>query len=79
MGWNEILDENLTLNAIGQFWTGNVDPIIAHLQKGRNFVVSNNKFMYLNHSYANTSLQQAYEYEPLPQTLILPQFVCAWY
>ena len=69
MGWNEILDENLTLNAIGKFWTGNVDPIIAHLQKGRNFVVSNNKFMYLDHSYANTSLQQAYEYEPLPQTL----------
>jgi hexosaminidase len=69
MGWNEILDENLTLNAIGHFWTGGVGKIIPHLEKGRDFVVSNSRVMYLDHSHSHSSLKKAYAYEPIPSEL----------
>ena len=69
MGWNEILDKNLAPNAIGHFWMGSVDPIVSHLESGRNFVMSPNPFMYLDKSYYSLPLEKIYGYEPIPKNL----------
>jgi hexosaminidase len=67
MGWNEILNDKLIDVAIGQFWMGKPDPIVAHLKRGRDIVVSRGSHVYLDHSYRGTSLRKCYSFEPVPE------------
>ena len=69
MGWNEILDEKLASNAIGQFWMGSEAPIIKHLNNGRDIVISDNKYVYLDKRYKSITLDKAYSYNPVPNGL----------
>ncbi|MCK5046917.1 MAG: beta-N-acetylhexosaminidase, partial [Candidatus Heimdallarchaeota archaeon] len=69
MGWNQILEENLAKNAISQYWFGKVKETIAHLEEGRDTVMTRYLWTYLDHPYKIISLQRAYKYEPIPKKL----------
>ncbi len=64
MGWNEILDNDLEDNAIGHYWAHSEDEVLEHIDKGRDFVVSKNRYTYLNYNYRSLSLKKAYEFDP---------------
>ncbi|MFX1488799.1 MAG: beta-N-acetylhexosaminidase, partial [Promethearchaeota archaeon] len=69
MGWNEILNENLKSDVICQYWIRGKDKVINHLRKNGKVVMSNFRYVYLDHSYSFTPLKLAYEFEPLPKKL----------
>jgi hexosaminidase len=69
MGWNEILNEGLVDTAIGHFWMGRVDPILSHIRRGRDIVVSRSTHIYLDHSYTHSSLKKVYGFDPMPESL----------
>jgi hexosaminidase len=69
MGWNEILNKKLEPSAIGHFWMGKLDPIVSHLEQGRDFVVSRSTHIYLDHSYWHSSLRKVYGFDPIPTGL----------
>lgn len=85
MGWNEILNENLTDSAICQYWTANFDKVLEHVKKGRNVVMSEENAVYLNIPYFSLPLRKIYEYDPVPEELeekyherILGIEACLW-
>ena len=69
MGWNEILDDGLELNAVCHYWTGGDNKIIDHIKKGRDVVVSRSSHLYLNSSYKGMPLKKTYSYEPMLEGL----------
>ncbi|MFX1477501.1 MAG: beta-N-acetylhexosaminidase [Promethearchaeota archaeon] len=69
MGWNEILSENLKSDVICQYWIRGKDKVFNHLRKNGKVVMSNFRYVYLDHSYSFTPLKLAYEFEPLPKKL----------
>ncbi len=69
MGWNEILNEDLVENALCQYWTPNLKELLDHVRTGRNVVMSETGYVYLNYGYKFTSLRKSYEYEPIPNEL----------
>jgi hexosaminidase len=69
MGWSEILDEELKGDVIPQFWFRGKKKVIEYIQNGGNAIMSNFKFVYLDHSYSFTPLKLAYEFEPIPNYL----------
>ncbi|GAG53871.1 unnamed protein product [marine sediment metagenome] len=64
MGWNQILDPELSPQAICQFWLGNKNKVIEHMKKGGKVIGSNYLSTYLDHPYKIISLKKAYHYEP---------------
>ena len=64
MGWNQILDSELSPQAICQFWLGNKGKVIEHMRKGGEVIGSNYLSTYLDHPYQIISLKKAYHYEP---------------
>jgi len=64
MGWNQILDPELSAQAICQFWLGNKAKVVEHMKKGGEVVGSNYLSTYLDHPYQIISLKKAYHYEP---------------
>ncbi|MFX0141087.1 MAG: beta-N-acetylhexosaminidase [Candidatus Hodarchaeota archaeon] len=69
IGWNEILHEGLEENVIGQYWSGLKSIVRKHLQRGRNFVMSNVSHLYLDYSYEAISLSKCYGYDPILRKL----------
>ncbi|HUT81012.1 MAG TPA: beta-N-acetylhexosaminidase [Candidatus Bathyarchaeia archaeon] len=69
MGWNQILDENLTENAISQYWFGKKKKLLYYLRKGRKTVMTNYLQTYLDHPYKIISVKKAYDFEPIPSEL----------
>ncbi len=69
MGWNQILDENLTEKAISQYWFGKKKILLYYLRKGRKTVMTNYLQTYLDHPYKIISVKKAYEFEPIPNKL----------
>ncbi|NHJ33510.1 MAG: beta-N-acetylhexosaminidase [Asgard group archaeon] len=64
MGWNQILDPELSAQAICQFWLGSRNKVIEHMKKGGEIIGSNYLSTYLDHPYKIISLNKAYNYEP---------------
>jgi hexosaminidase len=69
MGWNEILSDDLAEDAIGQYWIRGWKTVLEHLKRGRQIVMSNWFYAYLDHDYDFTSLRKAYAYDPVPKNL----------
>ncbi|MBN1330563.1 MAG: beta-N-acetylhexosaminidase [Candidatus Heimdallarchaeota archaeon] len=69
IGWNQILDENLSNNAISQYWFGKKKTLLYYLRKGRKTIMSNYLHTYLDHPYRIISVKKAYEFEPIPNKL----------
>ncbi len=69
MGWNEILNEKLVKNVIGQHWMGNFKHIHGYMKKGRKMVMSKFGQVYLDYDYHFTSLKKSYRYDPIRKTL----------
>jgi hexosaminidase len=69
MGWNEILDEKLKGDVICQYWIRGKEKVLEHIRKGGSAVMSNFRYVYLDHSYAFTPLKLAYKFEPVPISL----------
>ncbi|MHA1671919.1 MAG: beta-N-acetylhexosaminidase [Promethearchaeota archaeon] len=85
IGWNEILNNNLSKSAICQFWAGDFSTTIEHVKKGRDTIMSDMRFVYLNYPYKLTPIEQSYEYDPIPDDLpteyhkhILGIEACLW-
>ncbi|NHK33097.1 MAG: family 20 glycosylhydrolase, partial [Asgard group archaeon] len=64
MGWNQILEPELSPQALCQFWLGNKSKVIEHMKKGGEIIGSNYLSTYLDHPYKIISLKKAYHYEP---------------
>ena len=66
--WND-RDREKTVNfdVCWQMWNGAMSEsdVISHIDKGRNFLLSNNEGYYLDLPYGQTSLKATYDYVPL--------------
>jgi hexosaminidase len=85
IGWNEILNDNLDIDAICQYWSKRFDVVITHIRRSRKFIMSKKSALYLSYPIELLSLQKAYVYDPIPQDLeeryannILGMEACLW-
>ena len=85
MGWNEILNNNLNIDAICQYWFGDFDLVLDDIKNGRKVVMSDRSAVYLDYSHSNLPLDKTYEYDPIPLELeekyrknILGIEACLW-
>lgn len=67
--WNDILDKNLTENIICQYWLRGKKKVLEFIKEGGDVIMSDFKFMYLDHSYSFTPLKLAYNFDPIPKKL----------
>jgi hexosaminidase len=67
--WNDVLDKNLTENIICQYWFRGKKKVLNFIKKGGDVIMSDFKYMYLDHSYSFTPLKLAYDFEPIPKKL----------
>jgi hexosaminidase len=67
--WNDALKKNLKGNPICQYWFREKDKVIEYLRKGGEAIMSDFRYVYLDHSYKFTPLNLAYKYEPIPKKL----------
>lgn len=59
----------LAKNVIVHFWKGNIDLINTAAEKGYSIVNSLHSSTYLDYNYKSISLQNAYEFSPIPKGL----------
>ena len=83
MGWNDILGglhqqndsvdastkQKLSPNVIVHFWTGDPQIINRAVESGYDVVNSFWEYTYLDYDYNTTSLQKAYNFDPVPISL----------
>lgn len=84
MGWNDILggnvldwqgeghmkvSEQLAPNTIIHFWKGDEALMLSALSKGFTLVNSNEQYTYIDYPEDVTSLQKAYDFNPVPASL----------
>ena len=83
MGWNEILGGHSTMNdsldahakqtlsndVIIHFWTGDPATVSRAAESGYDVVNSRSEYTYLDYDYETTSLEKAYSFDPIPETL----------
>ncbi len=69
IGWNEVLNRNLKEKIICQYWIRKKHLVLKHLRNGDQVIMSNFKYVYLDHGYSFTPLKLAYEFEPIPNQL----------
>jgi hexosaminidase len=69
IGWNDVLNKNLKEKIICQYWIRKKHLVLEHLRNGGQAIMSNFKYVYLDHSYSFTPLNLAYEFEPIPNKL----------
>ena len=67
--WNDALKENLKGNPICQRWLRGKKEVLEYLKKGGEAIMSDFRYVYLDHSYKFTPLKLAYKYEPIPKKL----------
>ncbi len=67
--WNDVLDKNLEVNVICQYWIRHMTNIFKHIENGGHVIMTNYKYTYLDHSYSFTPLKMAYKFEPIPKNL----------
>lgn len=68
IGWDEILEGGLADNAAVMSWRG-ISGGIAAAQAGKDVVMSPTSHCYFDFSYASTSTEHVYSYEPIPTEL----------
>lgn len=68
IGWDEILEGGLAPGAAVMSWRG-IDGGIAAAKAGHDVVMSPTSHCYFDYSYATTSTEKAYSYEPVPSQL----------
>ncbi len=69
MGWNQILNDGLPKDVIGQYWMLGKKQVLKHLRQGRNMVMSKFGGVYLDYDYPRTPLKKVYKYDPVPKKL----------
>jgi hexosaminidase len=83
MGWNDILGglhqnndsvdastkQKLSPNVIVHFWTGDPKIIDRAVERGYDVVNSFWEYTYVDYDYNTTSLQKAYNFDPVPTSL----------
>lgn len=69
MGWNQILEDDLSDSAIVQYWAGDRRKLVQAICRHRPVVMSTYLETYLDHGYALMPLSRAYRYEPIPKEL----------
>ena len=69
IGWNEMLADDLTPDAVVQYWVGREKTLLNHIRSGRKAILSNFVAYYLDHSYAHSPLDKVYQYEPVFEQL----------
>ena len=67
--WNDALNKNLKGDPICQYWFRGKDEVLEYLRKGGEAIMSDFRYVYLDHSYKFTPLKLAYNYEPIPKNL----------
>ncbi|MFX1567447.1 MAG: beta-N-acetylhexosaminidase [Promethearchaeota archaeon] len=67
--WNDALNKNLKGDPICQYWFRGKDEVLEYLRKGGEAIMSDFKYVYLDHSYKFTPLKLAYSYDPIPKKL----------
>src|SRR6266498_1104503 len=86
LGWNEILgghhqnndstdavtQQQLSKSAIIDFWTGDPKIVADAAMKGYDVVNSYWYFTYLDYDYKTTTLERAYSFNPVPDSLPIP-------
>lgn len=66
IGWNEIMQEGLRKDAVIQYWLGKKEKLVEEIRtQDRDVIISTYLRTYLDHSHALTSLNDAYEFEPI--------------
>lgn len=68
IGWDEILEGGLAPNATVMSWRGTEGGITAAKQK-HNVIMSPNSHLYFNYYQSPTSVEEVYNYNPLPLEL----------
>ena len=68
IGWDEILEGGLAPEATVMSWRG-IEGGIAAAQAGHDVVMSPTSHCYFDYSYASTSTQKVYGWEPVPDAL----------
>lgn len=63
--WNDALNESLDKSAIVQYWLRNRKGTIQAAKAGRDVINSSHWHLYINQSYAFSSLSHVYHFEPL--------------
>ncbi|MBI6115897.1 beta-N-acetylhexosaminidase [Salegentibacter maritimus] len=84
MGWNEILGQNiheyqakkdkaaeeeLSKSSVVHFWRGDIKLMTEAAAEGYEIVNSLHTETYLDYSYSNISLERAYNFNPIPESL----------
>ena len=65
IGWNEMLADGLDPEAVVHYWVGREKTLLQHIRTGRKAILSNFGAYYLDHSYAHSSLDKVYQFEPV--------------
>ncbi|MFZ4725856.1 MAG: beta-N-acetylhexosaminidase [Paludibacter sp.] len=68
IGWDEILEGGLTPNATVMSWRGTEGGVLAAKQK-HNVIMSPNSHLYFNYYQSPTSVEEIYNYNPIPLEL----------
>ena len=63
--WNDALGDSLDKSAIIQYWVRNRKGVAAAAQGGRDVINSSHWHLYINQSYALSSLSNVYHFEPI--------------
>jgi hexosaminidase len=69
VSWNETINKDLNAEVYSQNWNASQDEILAELSKGRKVIMSEIKYTYFDYPYKLNSLQNVYQYNPIPATL----------
>ena len=70
IGWNEILQADLSEGAAVQYWVRDRQALLETLRQGkRSVIMSTYLDTYLDHGYSLMPLSRAYAYEPIPAEL----------
>lgn len=69
VGWDEILEGGLAPGAVVQSWRGTKGGVDA-ANSGHDVIMSPTSHCYLDYSYATTSLEETYSYDPITTELV---------
>lgn len=69
VSWNETINEDLNTKVYCQNWNASQDEILNELRKGRKVIMSEIEYTYFDYPYKLNSLQNVYQYDPIPKAL----------
>jgi hexosaminidase len=69
VSWNDTIHGNLKKEIYCQYWNAHFDKVLNDLKEGRKVIISEVDPTYLNYPYLSNSLQNTYQYDPIPKEL----------